>query len=765
MPAIDFLLVPWRVYLVLVLVLVAIFAARRTHPIVTIAVLTRFSWVVMIVQFAIGIWALFGFPLLGPSLFKNLFVLSEPLEIALITTMSLVLTTGALVTFRTTRLSAVDRFGDYADALGAGNEAKIQSVGGWRRGLYNTLLAGPDVPDYWHWRWFYLVVVALPLVGAAAGYTYDDFSQVSGDSSGVLWRLIGGFAAGVGCWAVLVLLATLFQQMFLQGIVTDKGLFPFDRWRFVPSGWRLAWLDRFLSFIARQVARLGPGYAVQDEGGNWRLQPGHAQLAFFAFLLSVLYLLMLCHGWPPQSQLFSALFALLTMLLIVTVVATGAAFFLDYFRLPLVLSLVAYWILMWTAFRTDSYYSMGPPPHAVAEKIPSQAEAPPLPPVGGAKSAERTLVVVAAAGGGILASAWTAEVLTGLQAQFGDNFTKSIGLVSSVSGGSVGAMFFLDRWSDKQRGLDPDPGVLDFVRQNAMSSSLEATAQGMAGWDTVKTFIPIDDKQDRGYLIEDSWRTRLFRPAATMADWAKAARENRLPIVVFNATAVEDGKRMMISNCLLPDGPGFLNRPKDGSQAVEYGKLYNSLDLSVATAARLSATFPYVSPICRPRGNVSQPYHVADGGYVDNEGVATALDWLDHLLGQKPEQTFPFKRILFIRIVPFGDASPPDFHRSLGWFYALFGPLEAIVNERSTSQHERNELSLALFRKACDDVRITFTTVDFQLTGLANPPLSWKLSQYETKKVGDAWKELATDAKDNPQNLKNPINVVRRSFE
>jgi hypothetical protein len=235
--------------------------------------------------------------------------------------------------------------------------------------------------------------------------------------------------------------------------------------------------------------------------------------------------------------------------------------------------------------------------------------------------------------------------------------------------------------------------------------------------------------------------------------------------VVFNATAVEDGKRMMISNCLLPEGPGFLNRPADGSQAVEYGKLYDSLDLSVATAARLSATFPYVSPICRPRGHVSQPYHVADGGYVDNEGVATALDWLDHLLGKNPAKSFPFKRILFIRIVPFGDVSQPEFHRYLGWFYALFGPLEAVVNVRATSQHERNELSLALFRKACDEVKIDFKTVDFQLTGLANPPLNWKLSQYETKKVGDAWKELTDEAKKNPQNLKNPIVAVRQSFE
>jgi hypothetical protein len=54
-------------------------------------------------------------------------------------------------------------------------------------------------------------------------------------------------------------------------------------------------------------------------------------------------------------------------------------------------------------------------------------------------------VVVAASGGGITASLWTARVLTALQGEVGTDFTRSIRLISSVSGGSVGTMYFLDR--------------------------------------------------------------------------------------------------------------------------------------------------------------------------------------------------------------------------------------------------------------------------------------------------------------------------------
>jgi hypothetical protein len=760
----DLLLEPWRVYLLLLVIFVSIFAARRTHPVVTILVLTRYSWAMMVVQFAIGLIALVGFPLIGPSLFKNLFVLSEPLQIGAITCVSLVLATTALVTFRTTKLSAVNRFRDYDVALHDDAGAKTQA--GWKRRLYQTLQSGPEQRDDWHKRWLLLIVIAFPLVVAAASDTYSDFAQVNRNTPAVLGGLVGGFIAGVACWGLLVAAATIFQQIFLQATVTDKGLFPFDRWQLVPRGLRLRWFDWLMRALARRVACFGPGYAVEDGLGNWRLQPGHAQLAFFAIVLSILYGLMLFKGLPEHGPIFSALFGLLTMLLIVTVLTTGISFFLDYFRLPLIPSLVVYGMLMWTVASTDSYYSMGPPPGAVAQPAPRQDANLPLPvsikPVNG----KRTLVVVTAAGGGILAAGWTAQVLTGLHEIYGDKFTGSIGLVSAVSGGGVGALFFLDRWSDTQRGLEKAPDVLNSIRENATRSSLEATAEGMAGWDTVKAFIPVVKARDRGFKIEESWRLQLQRKAATLADWARQAQANRFPIVVFNATAVENGKRFMISNCLLPGGRGFLKRPADGSQAIEYAKLYESMNLSVATAARLSATFPYVSPICRPLGDVAEPYHVADGGYVDNEGVATALDWLDHLIAirNRPAEAAPFDRILVIRIVPIADDSKPEFHSHLGWVYATFGPLTAMINVRSTSQHERNEFALQLFRKASESIKIPFETAEFQLTGLKDPPLSWKLSQTEVAAIKGAWAKLVADA-DNPNVSGNPLNIVKDWFE
>ena len=52
------------------------------------------------------------------------------------------------------------------------------------------------------------------------------------------------------------------------------------------------------------------------------------------------------------------------------------------------------------------------------------------------------------------------------------------------------------------------------------------------------------------------------------------------------------------------------------------------LDFPAVTAARLSATFPFVTPTARPTQSDLGFYHVADGGYFDNFGALAAIQWI-----------------------------------------------------------------------------------------------------------------------------------------
>jgi hypothetical protein len=121
---------------------------------------------------------------------------------------------------------------------------------------------------------------------------------------------------------------------------------------------------------------------------------------------------------------------------------------------------------------------------------------------------EQVLTVVCASGGGIQASAWTARVLTGLEEKFGAPFTNSVGLISSVSGGSVGSMYYLDhrfRHTNSSKTLQTNE-----VLNEAEASSLEAALWGLIGpapFRFLTYSLPIRySKIDRGWALEQAWR-------------------------------------------------------------------------------------------------------------------------------------------------------------------------------------------------------------------------------------------------------------------
>jgi len=216
----------------------------------------------------------------------------------------------------------------------------------------------------------------------------------------------------------------------------------------------------------------------------------------------------------------------LILLLLVAWGLPGVAFFLDRWRLPVLgllvtLSLVLYWVAA-----ADHYFRVIPrsaePPETMSLPTPEDVLETWL----AGQGAEPHMVVVAASGGGILASAWTAEVLAGLEEEIGESFTRSLHLVSAVSGGSVGTMYYLDGFS---RSGPRDASALKAVRDAASAPSLSAAAWGFAYPDLWRflaaplvQLAPLNephDLEERAKLVEVS---PIFRSSS--AENASASR-------------------------------------------------------------------------------------------------------------------------------------------------------------------------------------------------------------------------------------------------
>jgi hypothetical protein len=567
-----------------------------------------------------------------------------------------------------------------------------------------------------------LVTVRASVLGDKNVFALTDPLFVAGALRVLLGTVVGTF--------VFVLLSATARFLIHPGDAAGVNAFasttPFDEWISIVQG-----PGPLQAGIEGLTSRFDPfpGYTKALGDGRVVPLPGHFQLGVMVFLVLVGYFAARRLGRVPETGPFSAAFYAVLIVLLSTLILGAAAFFFDAYRLPLpALALLAIWAIG-RFYRSDHFYELLPVPPTTGLEPAECPPGPKCPDLAGVMDAwsrkprfpagpdgKRTLVLVAAAGGGIQAGAWTAQVLVGLQERYGPAFTRSIAAISSVSGGSVASMYFLRRHRDL---LSDDPKVradaANWIRAATQVSGLEAVGWGLAYPDTIRTISPIPGLapklfEDRGLAVERVWRRRLSTSMGPGGDeWRlrelhQSILRDELPLPIFNATIADSGQRFLIAPVRMPLDPRF------GTDADEFLRLYASLDLRVSTAARLSATFAYVAPMCRPAlGNVRYCANwLADGGYADDDGIVSCVKLIDRLLERfddAPDR--PFDRILVLRIDGFPDppgsqAQPTGVPGSseekaavaVGWWRALVGPITLLDSVRSSSQAERGELEL-----------------------------------------------------------------------
>ena len=199
------------------------------------------------------------------------------------------------------------------------------------------------------------------------------------------------------------------------------------------------------SWFRKLFGAMGPGFT--DEDGN--VGSGHV-LAVCA--VAVLLLMSLVTGFflgptGGRGEVLSVLWFVVIFAGSLLWIGAFLTFWFDRFLVPLLLSVAIVLSGAGFIFDTDHYFATIPMGHPDSRnEYPAKVFADWL-----AKHPDKNepIVVVAAAGGGIQAGAWTAKVLTSLERAMaakacGSDFRSSIVLMSSVSGGSVGVMYYAD---------------------------------------------------------------------------------------------------------------------------------------------------------------------------------------------------------------------------------------------------------------------------------------------------------------------------------
>lgn len=645
---------------------------------------------------------------------RPVFLLSGLRDMMIVSALASLTAAVAMLTFRIVELYASLRFGV---------ETSRPQPLTWRRVL----------------RW---QAATLPIVGTA-------WALSAGDATfGRLRELAAfGFAAVVGylgAFAIVFVAAAARQRSVRADNPEDAALLPPSRLQTRLKAQssiilRIAIAGRAVRFIESRAATWptdhGTGYVDHETG---RILPGHLAAMTLVATIGLVY----ATGWwglrppdPPFGFQLPPLAYVLFLLLINGWAAAAAAFFLDRYRFPLVTAIAA-WLALVTFVGGSDYEfavkkaTLTPAPGAADVIASADAY---YRNRAGSGSSDRPVIVVAAGGGGIYQAAWTARVLTGLTDLWGPAFSENVRLISAVSGGSVGAIHYVNQFTN----AGPPRGDLQHIVDAAKTSTNGDVWWGFAYPDLLRVLLPFRIKRlvigqlDRGWALEKGWHRALGlsrdAPEPTMGDWQADALSGWRPAIAFNATIVESGKRAVLATYAVR-----------GSGAADLASIIGTDDVSVITAARLSAAFPYVTPFARPTsGDTHVMNHLADGGYWDNDAVATAIEWL-----RAAAPVLTDRKVLLIRIpAPRG---PERTGGDQSWVWQGTAPLAALGSAWMKAQQDRNAREIDLLASRAWERSIRSVEIPH---GRKDAPVSWHLSRSEGCDVEKKWRAIAASSK------------------
>ncbi len=563
--------------------------------------------------------------------------------------------------------------------------------------------------------------------------------------------------------------------------------------------WRGWWID---SWLFKRLPAIASGAVPETD------RPLHALAGLLTFLVPVFFLALLLYERAFLGAVWSPVWVICLMLALFNSLHGFLTFHLAGLQYVLLL-LVALVVFVSNTGNTYKMSHPGLEPYADRPVVldappPAPTDGQPLelirtaellktfhettwasrPRNGKPQGGKPKLVIVATTGGGIQAAVWTAVVLEKLEKDM-PAFRDHIRLMTGASGGMQAAGLYA---ADFARYPRPEP---NWLSDRLARDSLWPTVQEMLVHDLPRLGWPGRSDADRGRRLEKQWQdntalwTHRGMPSGPPANWFQAASEDyrqagrspfernfyemrtdeaqcKQPVLVFSPMLVEDCRRVVISNLsmewfaktrvphLNPRPPYEPMKPDDliSIPALEFWRYFPDAreKFTVGTAARMSATFPFVGPaVSLP---TLPPRRVVDAGYFDNFGINMASMWLHHHRAEILAHTSGVV-IVEIRAYPrreeklrfaLTNADGRPTAESFNWAVAeSASPLEAVYNLYARSAYFRNDQLLHVLHEAFNarpdtrPERPFFTTVTFE----CNQPaaLSWTLPERNYEEI------------------------------
>lgn len=248
------------------------------------------------------------------------------------------------------------------------------------------------------------------------------------------------------------------------------------------------------------------------------------------------------------------------------------------------------------------------------------------------------MVILCVSGGGLRSATWAMQVTQTADSLLNGRLLDHTVLITGASGGMMGMAYLRELYLREQLGQEVDVHHKKYIDKVA-KDLLNPLAFTIVSNDL---FLPwgkferagFTYKKDRGYILEKQFNENTdYFLDKSLGSYRKPEREAIIPMLYITPSIVNDARRMVIS----PQGVSFMMRasasfplPENMQvDAVDFGRLLrrqNADSLSMLSAIRMNATYPYVLPTVHlPTKPVLT---LVDAGFRDNYGILSATRFI-----------------------------------------------------------------------------------------------------------------------------------------
>ncbi len=241
------------------------------------------------------------------------------------------------------------------------------------------------------------------------------------------------------------------------------------------------------------------------------------------------------------------------------------------------------------------------------------------------------LIIINASGGGMKLSFWTYLALSRADSALNGKLFENTFLITGSSGGMIGASYLRELYYQKKLGKI-EHYYHDSLLRNLSNDLLNPIMFKLAtsDWFIHLNKFKYNNKKyyiDRAHVFEKHLNLNTYNLLdKALCSYKEPEQKAIIPMIIISPTILNDGRQLLIS----PQDIDYLTEEGNNiTENIEFRKAYKKFgadSLRFTTALRMSATFPYMSPLTILPG---QPQlGIIDAGLRDNLGFGIALQFI-----------------------------------------------------------------------------------------------------------------------------------------